>query len=107
MTGYWIGAAAGMVLHECGHVAAALTLGVRVKRIGVGLKGIYTVREQGSPAANAAISLAGPMVNLLLALVWWHLGDCGWVNLVIGMVNLAPFPNSDGLRVYGLWKGWP
>ena len=49
----------------------------------------------------------GPMVNLLLALVWWHLGDCGWVNLVIGMVNLAPFPNSDGLRVYGLWKGWP
>ena len=94
-----------MLLHECGHLAAALALGVRVKNIGFKWnKGLYTVREQGSPYQNLLISLAGPFVNLLLIAAAPWIPQFGLANFCYALANMLPIDGSDGFRVAACWR---
>ena len=49
-----------MVLHEGGHLAVALLLGLRVYKFGVNWKGMYVLREAGPLASNLLVSI-GPL----------------------------------------------
>ena len=92
-----------MLLHECGHIVMARLCGVKVKKVGLSLTGLYTVREAGPKWANVAVSLAGPMLNLLLALALRNVFPTfAWVNVIACAYNLLPIPNSDGRRIAGL-----
>lgn len=92
-----------MILHECGHIAVALVCGVKVKKVGVSRKGLYTIREAGPKWINIAVSSAGPLVNLLLAIMFWNsLTTFAEVNLVACIYNLLPITNSDGSRILAL-----
>lgn len=92
-----------MILHECGHIATALACGVKVKKVGLSRRGLYTVREAGPKWSNIAVSAAGPLVNLLLAIALWNtLTLFAEVNLVACIYNLLPIPNSDGTRILAL-----
>jgi Zn-dependent protease len=94
-----------MVLHECGHVVTALLCGVKVKRVGVCSRGLYTVREPGPKWSNIAVSAAGPLVNLVLAVALWNsMTTFAEVNVIACLYNLLPIPNSDGSRILGLLK---
>jgi Zn-dependent protease len=89
---YLIACIAAVLLHEMAHVLAARASGIRVKRVGIDWKGPYIVREQGPPFANLCIALAGPVLNLGLALSFWTFApQFGLVNLVLGGYNLLPF----------------
>jgi len=94
-----------MLLHECGHLFAALVLGVRIKNIGMRWnKGLYTVREQGSPLQNLLVASAGPIVNILLTATtpWIHL--FGLANFCYAVANTLPIEGSDGYRIALCWK---
>jgi Zn-dependent protease len=102
---FWASLLASLVLHESAHLAMAYLAGVRVKHIGISWKGPYIVRESGTPIQNTFISLAGPGINLVLCLLFWHLsGTFAWVNGFLAVINLLPVPSSDGLRVYRIWR---
>lgn len=92
-----------MALHETAHIATAYALGIEVKKVGFGWKGLYTVRAPGTPGKNLFVSLAGPLLNLVLILtwVWWPI--FGLANLCTGVVNLLPIEGSDGQRVLRCW----
>lgn len=96
-TDLMIGAVAGTLLHEAGHVVASVSQGLRVKRIGVSLKGVYVVRQAGTPLQNAIVAFAGPLVNLILAAILS--GDAALANLILAVMNLAPLPGSDGRKI--------
>ena len=88
-----------MVLHEFGHVVTSLMVGIRVKSIGLCMKGMYVVREAGSPAKNLLVSLAGPLTNVALILLFWHTSRTFTLaNLCLAICNLAPVHGSDGDR---------
>jgi len=94
-----------MALHECGHLAAAAMLGVRVKRVGIQWKkGFFTVRERGTVRQNLLIALAGPFVNLLLLILqpWFPL--FGVANFCCALANMLPIDGSDGFRVAECWR---
>jgi Zn-dependent protease len=93
-----------MVLHEAAHVISALALGIDVKRVGLGWKGIYTVRDPGTPGKNLLVSFAGPLTNLVLMLSWHWWPTFGLANLCVGAVNLLPIEGSDGLRMLRCWQ---
>ena len=96
---------AAMLLHEGGHLLSALALGIRVKRVGIKWnKGIYTVREAGSPSRSLLIALAGPMMNLLLILFWQWSPTFGLANLCYAVANLLPIEGSDGSRIMSCWE---
>jgi Zn-dependent protease len=89
--------------HELAHVAVARAIGVRVYQVGISRKGPFVRREAGTTAQNLAITLAGPGINLLLALVLYRISP-GFAlsNLVLGTSNLLPFASSDGSRALSL-----
>ena len=92
-----------VVLHELSHVAVAYAQGLKVKRVGITWKGPYIVREAGSRAQNLRVCLAGPLANLVLALLCWHVAlPFAMCNLVLGAFNLLPIPGSDGQRAWQL-----
>lgn len=87
-----------MVLHEAGHLLAALALGIRVKSVALRWKGLCTVREAGPPDKNLLVSLAGPFANVLLLLLWHLSPRFGLANICFAAVNLLPINGSDGER---------
>lgn len=92
-----------MLLHECGHISVALLCGVRIKKVGFSLTGLYTVREPGPRWANLCVSLAGPLTNLVLAIALRDIQPTfAWINVIACGYNLLPIPNSDGTRVLAL-----
>jgi Zn-dependent protease len=89
-----------MVLHEFGHLVTSLMVGIRVKGVGLCMKGMYIVRDAGTPAKNLLISLAGPLTNVALILLFWgHSPKFVLANLCLAICNLAPVKGSDGDRV--------
>ena len=96
-----------MLLHEAGHIVAALWCGVKIKKVGLSRTGLYTIREAGPKWSNICISLAGPLFNLCLAIAFKDVAPTfSWVNYVACVFNLLPIPHSDGSRVLALLMGW-
>jgi len=92
---------AAMVLHEFGHLVTSLMVGIKVKSVGLCMKGMYIVREAGSPAKNLLVSLAGPLTNVALLLLFWHVSETfALANMCLAICNLAPVRGSDGDRVW-------
>jgi Zn-dependent protease len=109
MSYYWIFSLVGtmslgiiaMVLHEFGHLATSLMVGIKVKSVGMCMKGMYIVREAGSPTKNMLVSLAGPLTNVALLLLFWHVSTTfALANLCLVICNLAPVRGSDGDRAW-------
>ncbi len=95
-----------MLLHEFGHIAAALVCGVKVKKVGLSRTGLYTIREPGPKWANLCVSLAGPLFTLLLGIALRDaLPTFAWVNCIACVYNLLPIPHSDGRRIVALLAG--
>jgi len=93
-----------MVFHEGAHIGAAVTLGIKVKKVGMGWKGMYTVRDAGTPRENLLISFGGPIMNLSLLVCWPYSPMFGLANLCCGVVNLLPIEGSDGARILRCWR---
>jgi Zn-dependent protease len=109
MNHYWIFSLVGtmflgiiaMVLHEFGHLVTSLMVGIKVKSVGMCMKGMYIVREAGSPMKNMLVSLAGPLTNVALILLFWHVSTTFTLaNLCLAICNLAPVRGSDGDRAW-------
>jgi stage IV sporulation protein FB len=101
--GLFMGLAA-MIFHECGHLVAAIALGVRVKKVGLKWnKGIYTVRETGPLPKNLLIAFAGPLTNIVLVSLWQWSPTFGLANFCYALANLLPIEGSDGSRIVQCW----
>jgi len=108
--GWRLGLAAGiaitasLLLHEMGHMVAAILLGVPVREFGLCLWGAYNRRARAVRRRDEVlISAAGPLMNLLLVLPLLYVPVIGsrlaLCNLSLCIVNLLPIPSSDGLRI--------
>jgi len=95
--------------HELGHLMCACAVGLRIRRVGMSWRGPYIIRAQGNPLQNLAVSIAGPLMNLIFAgtmvlAPWLGVGVVifGIYNLTLGLYNLLPVPSSDGRRIINL-----
>ena len=103
--GYWTSVLVSVVLHEAAHLVTAVSLKVKVKRIGLSWRGPFIVREPGTAIQNTFVSLAGPLINLVLCMLSFHAAlTFALVNGFLFLFNLLPFiPSSDGQRIYRIW----
>lgn len=102
----WAALAAG--LHEAGHWAAVLALGGRVLKLRLTAAGGDMELDPRRPltyGGELAAILAGPMVNLILALAAARLGErwegfylLAGLSLSLGWFNLLPIYPLDGGR---------
>lgn len=100
------------VLHESGHMLAALVLGIPLRSLDVGLFGA-SLKVRGSLISypkEFLLCAAGPAMNFICAaavcLLSEHRGyytECGeWfasVSLMLGILNLMPAEGFDGGRM--------
>ena len=113
---YWLDEGVGLliwgllacVVHELGHVAAALALGGRARRLSltaVGAELSFSYRTPLTYVQDSLVALAGPAANLLLGGLFFALDRqlSAMLSLGIGAFNLLPILPLDGGRVlYGL-----
>ncbi len=106
--------ALSILLHELGHSAVALAMGIPIRRITLFLFGgiAEITREPDTAAKEYLVSIAGPLVSLTLGglgLAALELTSgpeaavlCGYVafiNLLLGFFNLLPGLPLDGGRI--------
>ena len=101
---------ASLLLHEVGHMAVASALGVPVREFGLRMGGAFNRRAYASCRRDEIlISMAGPLMNLCVALPLLFLprvgGQLALGNLALCLVNLLPLPSSDGLRIVRMMWG--
>lgn len=93
---------AAALLHELGHIALLLLFRQPPAAVTVGPWGIRIERRPEVTLGYgqcAAISLAGPGVNVLCAGILWATGSCGelmTVHLITGLLHLLPIETLDG-----------
>jgi Zn-dependent protease len=93
-----------LLVHEGAHVLAAFTFKVPVSEVGINLIGAYTRRRHASCRLHeVTIASAGPLASILLIVALFFVPRIGpWLaawNLAIAVLNLAPFPATDGHRI--------
>ncbi len=90
--------------HELGHLAAVWAAGGRVNRLRLTAAGAE-LRLEGTMSYGRELlcALAGPMVNLVLALAASRLGAVVFagLNLALGSFNLLPLSALDGGKALG------
>lgn len=97
--------------HELGHLTALHLAGARVERLRLTAFGaeIQADTRRLSYPREILCTLAGPAVNLLLALAFARLGGhyvAAGANLLLGCFNLLPVPALDGGRTLHLLVSW-
>lgn len=89
------------LLHELGHALAMLIVHDRPRRVTVGIFGVRVERDAGRHLgyrAACVVSLSGPLVNVLCAVLLWYLGCRVAAVLHAGLAffNLLPIASLDG-----------
>lgn len=102
---------AAAAAHELGHLAALGAFGARVGRIRLTAFGaeISADTRRLSYPREIFCTLAGPLVNLVLAVVLARLTGAltlAGANLLLGCFNLLPVPALDGGRALDLMVSW-
>jgi Zn-dependent protease len=126
---YWLASAlAGLLFyvsllsHEMGHAVVARRLGVHVEGITLWIfGGVARLRgEAATPGAEVKVAIAGPVVSVVLALVFGAAtfaldatagpplieGGCAWLagsNAMLLLFNLIPAFPLDGGRLLRAW----
>ena len=96
--------------HELGHLSALWLAGARVERLRLNAFGAEIRADTRRLSyREIACTLAGPAVNLALALLLARLTGhftAAGSNLVLGCFNLLPIPALDGGRALHLLVSW-
>jgi Zn-dependent protease len=119
-----------VLLHEVGHVAVASLFGISTSSITLyPLGGVSKLEKDPTPAQEVWISVAGPLVNILIGTaIFVYLGYHSWIvpaeqlakvtegnllqriaigNFILAVFNLIPaFPMDGGRALRGMLATW-
>jgi len=112
-----------ILVHEMGHYITWRNFGVRASLpMFIPGFGAFVSGPGGTPAQNAAASLAGPLYGIAAAAACWAIGyethdrllyACAYIGFFLNFFNLIPIPPFDGGAIAGAidarlwWIGVP
>jgi membrane-associated protease RseP (regulator of RpoE activity) len=113
-TSLWVlviaGIIAAVLLHEAAHFLAARAVGGRDVRVHlIGLSPKVSAELPPGRMSNAMFFASGPLANLTAAAMLVAMSTpttvvLGALQGLLGVVNLLPLPNADGLRLWRLFR---
>lgn len=86
------------LIHECGHILAMLCFSIKPKAIKLRLFDIAIIEDnEKSELADLIITIAGPVVNLICACIFYYFSTTLFVcNLSLCVFNMLPIDTFDG-----------
>lgn len=93
-----------IILHEIGHIVSGLLLGLKIKKLELNIAGIsLEFKNYGKERKinNIIIDLAGPVINLLSAIIGIFVKSevVVYVNAMLFIINMLPIYPLDGGRI--------
>lgn len=93
-----------IAFHEFAHMFIASIYGIKTKRLNVSISGFSIILDKRNIKGLKwlVIYLAGPLSNVLLALLFKNISMVYTINLVLAVINLVPIYPLDGYNVFCL-----
>lgn len=93
-----------IILHEIGHILSGILLGLKINKLELNIAGIsLEFKNYGKERKlkNIIIDLAGPAINLLLAIIGIFIQSkiIIYVNAILFFINMLPIYPLDGGRI--------
>lgn len=93
-----------IILHEIGHIVSGIILGLKINKIELNIAGIsLEFKNYGKERKinNIIIDSAGPMVNLMSAIIGIFIKSevIVYANLILFVINMLPIYPLDGGRI--------
>lgn len=96
-----------IIFHELSHVIVASILGKKIENLKFTLSGMnvkferekYKLKNDDTYFFNMLIYLAGPLSNIILALLFYKIRFIFEINLSLAIINLFPIYPLDGYNV--------
>lgn len=99
-SGYFSCMLLAILIHECGHLLAMVFFHCPVKQVSFRIFGIEIIGDLPTGRKRGLIMLAGPLANLLTALVFLSFTGYGqnlcMCSLLLGLFHLLPLTGLDG-----------
>jgi Zn-dependent protease len=97
-----------VLLHELAHAAVARHRGVEVRQISLTLVGGHTEMAQATtPGTSAAIAVAGPFTNLVVAAVAWWAWQAAPPGSVVALLLALAASSNALVTAFNLLPGLP
>lgn len=95
-----------LTIHELGHIIVAYNQGERISILKILPFGFSCqLKNQSKITSNKMLKIliAGPAVNIITAgLVFYWTPQFAMINLLIGLFNLIPIGELDGMRILNI-----
>ncbi len=92
-----------IMFHELAHIMLASIFGYELRRINIRIAGMNAVfREKFSGIKGIAIYLAGPISNIILAIVFRKIKIVFEINMALALINILPIRPLDGYNILKL-----
>lgn len=92
-----------IVFHEMAHILVASLLGNELQKVNVKLAGLNAVfKNMFTGIKGIVIYLAGPIANILLAILFKNVKIIFEINLALAIINIFPIKPLDGYNLLKL-----
>ena len=89
--------------HELAHILIASLCGYELRRINIRLAGLNAVfRERFFALKGITIYLAGPISNIILAILFRKIKIVYEINMALALINILPIGPLDGYNILNL-----
>ncbi len=92
-----------IVFHEAAHILTASIFGYELRKINIRLAGLNAVfKEEFNGIKGIFIYLAGPLSNIVLALMFNNIKMVFEINIALALINIVPIYPLDGYNILKL-----
>ena len=91
-----------IIFHELAHMFMASVFGIKTTRIKINISGLNIKLNTFNKGGGKwlCIFLAGPISNILLAIIFRNISMVYTINLALAIINLIPIYPLDGYNIF-------
>ena len=89
-----------ITFHELSHITIAVLFGGSVKRVNIRISGLsVNILKNFSGIRAVLVYLAGPLSNIILAMLFRNIDIIFEINMCLALINLVPIKPLDGYNI--------